>query len=253
MPLINTIILSLTQGITEFLPISSTGHLILITSVLPNIEPDLFLDTMLHLGTLIAILIYFSSRWIKLISSMKLLTNILLCTIPAAIVGIIAKNQIETALRNPPTVAVSLILGAALLWLADRKSDQNTSSLSNLSLKQALLIGAFQATALIPGASRAGMTIAGGLLLGLKRKEAAEFSFLAAIPVIAGAGIFEITESINAQIVIDWPQTILGLTLSSIFGLICIKWFIKYLQKEDFKPFVWYRVVLGIVILLTFL
>ncbi|MBU1110310.1 undecaprenyl-diphosphate phosphatase [Patescibacteria group bacterium] len=252
------ILLPLIQGITEFLPVSSTGHLVLAEHFLPGIKPDLFFDTVLHLGTLLAIIVYFRRLWIKYLTNRQLLINLIICTLPAIVFGFLGEAYIEKTLRSPLVIAGALTAGAIILWLGDRSNTTNWAYkrtntppvvFNNLPPKKALLIGLFQSLALIPGASRAGMTIAGGLLVGLKRKEAAEFSFLAAIPVIAGAVTLESYQTLSSSTAINWPQALLGLTLAFVFGSIAIHWLIKYLQTKSFKPFVWYRIILGLLVL----
>jgi undecaprenyl-diphosphatase len=241
-----TLILSFIQGVTEFLPVSSSGHLFLVSHFLPYSDPNLFFDVILHLGTLLAVIVFFLPRWKQLIPRPNFLINLTVCTLPAVIIGLIAKDFIENFLRSPTIVVAALISGALILWLADR---HNRLLSSTLTWQKALVIGLFQALAFIPGASRAGMTISGGLFMGLKRKESTEFSFLAAIPVIAGAGTLEIFQAISQASSINWCQAALGFVLSFFFGLMSIKWLIKFLQTRGFKTFVGYRILLGLIIL----
>jgi len=207
-PLVQALVMGVVQGLTEFLPISSSGHLILVPWLLGWDEPfitSLGFSVMLHLGTLVALLVYFASDWIRLIGAglasvrdrgigddpyQRLAWVLVAATIPAAVVGGLLGDTIENAARRPAIVALALVVGAAILWYADRvgRRDRETES---ISFPLAIGVGLAQTIALVPGVSRSGITISAGLLAGLTREAAARFSFLLAAPTIAGAGVLE--------------------------------------------------------------
>lgn len=268
MSFFQSLILGIVQGLSEFLPISSSGHLILFPALFGWRDQGLAFDVVLHLGTLVAVVYYFRFRLLAIWRGMLRTTPVstpsfsglplllFISIIPAAIAGLLLDNVIETRLRNPLTVAFSLIVWGGVLWLADifsRKTKRKTKHLTDLGIKEALWIGFAQALALIPGTSRSGITISAGLFARVSRRTAAEFSFLMSIPVIALAGLFEF---------IHLPQTgfgnigifalLVGFLSSALTGFFAIWLLMRLITTRGLLPFVLYRVVLGIAILLMF-
>lgn len=262
MDIVTGIILGAVQGITEFLPISSSGHLILAREVLGlQTEYGLSFDAILHLATALAVLVYFRRDFVRLLKTAldfvsrkpietkdrNLLFALIIGTIPAVIVGLFLEEYMETTFRSAELVAGTLILGAGIFYLAERLAKQNEA----ITLKKGLGIGLFQALALIPGMSRSGMTISGGLILGLEREEAARFGFLLAFPIILGAGAKKFLElgSIGAFSEIG-TSLIFGALTAFILGILAIHYLLKYLKTHTLGIFIVYRVVLAILVLL---
>jgi undecaprenyl-diphosphatase len=245
MNLTQVLILGIVQGATEFLPISSTAHLILLPRFFGFPDPGLTFDISLHFGTLLAILIYFRREWVAILKG-KL---ILFATIPAIFFGVLFESWAETGLRSPSLIAVTLVVFGLILWLVDKKIS-HLGHLSYLSKTQAFFIGLWQALAIVPGVSRSGASITGGLLVGLKREAAVKFSFLLSAPIIFGStlvGIFKIT---NSQLLITNYELLLGILTSFLSGLLAIKFLLNFVKSRSFLPFVVYRLVLAILILL---
>jgi len=256
------IFLAFVQGITEFLPISSSGHLVLAPNVLGWDDQGLSFDVAVHVGSMLAIVGYFRDDFRALFHAVNnrhldessihlgLIIWLAVATIPAGIVAITLGDIIGTALRNPRSVAIALIFFGLVLWWADRSS-QRTREVSDMNWRDALLIGCAQAIALIPGTSRSGITITTGLILGLTREAAARFSFLMAVPVICLAGGWKTVELVRSAEQVDWVAMVIGLIASMITAYACIHWFLKYLRRFSLLPFVIYRVVLGVVLLVV--
>lgn len=242
------------QGLTEFLPISSTGHLIIFENIF-SISQEQFgltFDASLHLGTLAAVLIFFRKDYIKILNlKNRLLTLLFFGTLPAVIIGLLFEKQISTTLRSTTVVAVSLIVFSFVIILAE-KYGKKLQKRSDITIIFALIIGLFQSIALIPGVSRSASTISGGLFLGLKRDEAARFAFLLSGPIIAGAGLKKFLEIPSSSLSGSEINFILiGMISSAIFGFITIKYFLKFLQNNSLIPFVYYRIILGALLLLA--
>jgi undecaprenyl-diphosphatase len=261
--IIEAIILGIVQGLTEFLPISSSGHLILAqwaTGWQGELMNSLTFDVALHFGTLTAVLWYFWRDWLKLGKATlrvvqgkameyeaRLVWYIALATIPAVIVGLTLEHTVETAFRSPLLVAAALVAGSLIMWLADRYSSQ-TRHLGDMTLGHALLVGVAQAIALIPGISRSGITISAGLAAGYRREDSARFSFLLSTPVIAGAALHKV-HHITFQGHAAWG-CILGTLSSSVVGYLAIRFLIRYLERHSLNIFVWYRLALAAVVVL---
>lgn len=260
MDIFQSIILGIVQGLGEFLPISSTAHLVLVPYFTGWQDPGLSFDIALHVGTLVAVLSFFYRDWIDIfLSSFKTaktggwagfkkekLYYLIMATIPGVVIGLLLEEKAETTLRSPLLIACALIFGGALLFFMDKKF-AGEKKMAGLSLKEAVIIGFAQALAIIPGLSRSGMTISAGLWRGLSRSEAARFSFLLSTPIIAGAAVLKIPELIEAGI--DTPMMI-GIAASAISGYLAIKYLLKFLEKYGYAFFFWYRLVLGLIILL---
>jgi len=249
-------ILGLVQGLGEFLPISSSAHLVIVPWLFNWEDPGLTFDIALHIGTLIAVVIYFWKDWLQLINKGvtdarsregRLFWYLVLATIPGAMIGLLLEKKAETSFRNPVLIAIMLIaLGIVLYWV-DRKSAKKIEA-ENISLKTSFLIGLSQALAIIPGVSRSGITMTTGLFLGLTREGAARFSFLLSAPIIFGAAIVKVPHIIANPAVIT-TNFIVGMVVSCVTGLASIGFLLRYLQTKTFLPFAWYRFILGAMIL----
>lgn len=266
MEIINVIILGIIQGIAEFLPISSSAHLIIARDVFglwlnvaSNVE--LTFDLALHFGTLLAIVIYFwTDLWKILISGItkgvkekegKIFWYLILATIPAALVGVLFEDVVESFFRKQIwLIALALIIMGIIIYLVDKKSEIK-KDMKEMKWKDALLIGCAQVFALIPGFSRSGTTITASRALGLNREDSAKFSFYLSIPVVAGASLLTLIKD-NTLAIISENLLIfgLGILISFVTGLLCIAFLLKYIKKNDFKLFMIYRVILGIIVLL---
>jgi undecaprenyl-diphosphatase len=270
--LIHAAILGIVQGLTEFLPISSSAHLILVPKLLgwndPFIDSAAF-DVMLHMGTLVALLVYFWRDLIEIIGAglasirdrrigddpqRRLAWLLVISVIPAAILGAALEGFFDQAFREHyQWIAVFVLVGATLLWLGERRGTQ-TRGLDGMVLRDAVTIGAAQALALFPGTSRSGITIAAGLLLGLKREAAARFSFLMAVPVIAGAGIWKARTLVGASLGgTQVNELIVGIVTSAIFGFVAIAFLLRFLRTNPTTVFIAYRIVFAAVIVVAWL
>lgn len=251
------IFIGFVQGVTEFLPISSTGHLIIFENLFGISQKTfgLSFDASLHLGTLLAVLIFFNKDYLKLINlkNHRLLLNLIIGTLPAVILGLAFEKIIESFLRQLWIVGLALILFSAVFVLAE-VSLRRLKSKEEISKIGALVIGIFQAIALIPGVSRSGSTISAGLFLGLSRVQAARFAFMLSGPIVAGAGLKKMIEvlTIGNLAKSEIIFFIIGIFSSAIFGYLTIKYFIKYLSARTLYPFVVYRVILGLFLIYNY-
>jgi undecaprenyl-diphosphatase len=265
MDTLHIIVLALVQGFTEFLPISSSAHLILVPELLGWPDQGLAFDVSLHVGTLTAVIIYFRSEigamvvdWSRSlvqrrqVGESRLAWAVLFATIPAGLAGVIFKHDIENELRSALVIATTTVLFGLLLWYADR-TGRRTRNEHGLTWKDVLFIGVAQAVALIPGTSRSGITMTAGLMAGLSREGAARFSFLLSIPTIAGAGLFKLKDLLEASGPVDWNALIGGAVLSAISAYLCIHFFLKLLERIGMAPFAIYRLLLGGVLFYVFL
>lgn len=261
MTLFQAIILGLVQGLGEFLPISSSAHLVLVPWMFNWHDPGLSFDVALHMGTLLAVIIYFWRDWLNLIKGGlsgtktkdgRLFWYLVASSIPGAAIGFLLEDYAETAFRTPLLIAVMLIVMGAILYLADQKS-RKVTEIEDISLKTSLLIGLSQALAIIPGVSRSGITMTTGLLTGLTRESSARFSFLLSTPIIMGAALVKLPEVLNTPGMFN-TNFVAGIAVAAISGLASIYVLLRYVQSKSFLPFAWYRFALGaIVILLVFL
>jgi undecaprenyl-diphosphatase len=257
MDILHIIVLSLIQGITEFLPISSSGHLLLPSGLLGWPEQGLAFDVAVHVGTLTAVVTYFRKDIIAIVSewlgslfgkghsdNSRLAWYIALATIPAGLTGLLFGSLIETHLRTTLVIALTTIIFGILLGYADRSSESKTLDLASMTITLALVIGVAQALALIPGTSRSGITITAALLCGFNRSSAARFSFLLAIPIILLSGGYKTIELLSLPSV-NWMDLFLGAFLSAISAFLCIHYFLKFINQIGMMPFVVYRLLLG--------
>ena len=240
------IFLGLIQGLTEFLPISSTGHLILAQRLF-NLFSSLSFDAFIHLGSFLAIIVYF---WKDLKEIWNYKWFIVISAIPGGIAGLLFEHIVEEYFRIPLVVALSLIIMSIPMILGEFFGKKQFE-IKNLTYTKALIIGLFQALALIPGTSRSGITISAGLLLGLKREVSAKFSFLAGAPLILGAGLYEGLKLINSSF-ISLDMALTGFFSSAVFSFIAIALLIPFLKRYSLYSFVVYRIFLGIFILWYF-
>lgn len=261
MELYQIILLALMQGITEFLPISSSAHLILPSQLLGWPDQGLAFDVAVHVGSLIAVIGYFRKDIYNLTLAWFISFNnhtrtqettlawaICYATIPAIIVGWVCNDYIERELRSTLIIATTTILFALLLAYADRKTHKE--GLLHITLKQGVIIGLMQCLAFIPGTSRSGITMTAGLLLGLNREASARFSFLLSVPLILAAGILKTVELIQTSQSVDWFSMALGVFISAVSAYVCIKLFLTWINKIGFMPFVIYRLLLGFLLLI---
>lgn len=265
------------QGVSEFLPISSSGHLVLIPYIFKWNYNGLAFDVALHFGTLIAIIVYFWCDWKIIIANAiirtqgigfrsqdsinqtfqpktsdlspnyppNLLWQLLVATIPAAIVGVLIKDIVETKLHSPLLIAGNLIFFGILLWLFDKYSESD-KKISAMKYGQSFLIGVVQSISLMPGVSRSGITMAAARSLGLDRESAARYSFLLAAPAMLGAFLLKIKDINSSSLDISF---LIGMIASAIFGFIAIKYLLQYLKKGSFAVFLWYRILIAAIVL----
>lgn len=257
------LVLAILQGVTEFLPISSSAHLILFPQLFDWHDQGLAFDVAVHVGTLSAVVIYFRRELVSMASdwsvslvnrkhtaNSRLAWAVLIGALPVAIVGVAFHDSIQ-GLRSPLIIAAATIAFGLLLWWADARCKCDRDEYS-IKLSDALFIGVAQALALIPGTSRSGITITAGLLLGLTRTAAARFSFLLSLPTIAGAGLLEIKGLVEQAQPVQWSELYIGSLLSALAAYSCIHVFLKLVDKVGMFPFVIYRICLGIWLLLIF-
>lgn len=259
------IILAIVQGLTEFLPISSSAHLILVPVLLGWQDQGLAFDVAVHVGTLTAVLSYFRREvaevvrdWTKSLHTRQQTRNsylgwwIIIGTIPLGLFGIIFKGFIETNLRSALVIATTTILFGLVLWVADRRAGDRKDEYS-MNIRDVLLIGCAQVLALIPGTSRSGITITAGLLLGLNRTAAARFSFLLSIPAILLPGGLHVLELAGTPEAFDVTAMLVGIVVSALSAYACIHFFLMLLERVGMWPFVVYRLALGVLLFVLFL
>lgn len=264
MKYLQIILLSVIQGLTEFLPISSSGHLILAPLLFGFEDQGLALDAILHLGTLFAIIIFFRGDLSKLLFSLfdrqadpiarRLAIGVLLASFPAGIAGLLSMDYIESNVRVPQFIAINLLVWSVVFYIADKYSGKRESppGLPNLSLRQVMLIGFAQAIALLPGTSRSGITIAAGLFTNLSHTQAARFSFLLGTPIIMAAGLHSLVSWISkpeGDLIYNNVQLGVGFLVSFIVGYLSIKLLLKIVAKVGLTPFIVYRIALAIFIM----
>lgn len=265
MELWQTVLLALIQGITEFLPISSSAHLILPSQLLGWEDQGLAFDVAVHVGTLLAIVLYMRRELLKLAvgwctdtaqgrlsEDSRLAWAIIIGTIPAGLAGLLLNDWIEANLRSGLVIAATTIGFGLALWWSDHHGSR-TGSLNQIGWRAALIIGLAQALALIPGTSRSGITMTAALLLGFDRAASARFSFLLSVPLIAAAGLLKGKELVDAGTTAQWETIALGTVLAFVSALACIHLFLAFLERIGFTPYVIYRLLLGGVLLLVFL
>ncbi|HEV7604508.1 MAG TPA: undecaprenyl-diphosphatase UppP [Candidatus Limnocylindrales bacterium] len=270
--LFQALVMGIVQGLTEFLPVSSSGHLIVVPFLLGWTDPfinSIAFSVMLHIGTLGALLVYFRSDWLRLVPAglaairdrslqadpdRRLAWLLVVATIPAAIAGFLLNDLIVTTFREPGMVAVTLVIGAVVLWLADRWGAR-TKGVEDVSFPLAIGIGAAQALALVPGISRSGISISAARLAGLDREAAARFSFLMATPIIIGAAVFEVRKLLTGEagVAIQIVPLLVGMAASFIAGVLAIDVLLRYLRTRSLTVFVVYRLIVAAVVVVVWL
>ena len=246
--LFEILLLSLIQGVSEFLPISSAAHLILASNIYEFKNQSLLIDISLHLGSLLAILFYFMNEIFNLKNNLNLFYKIIVATLPLIIIGyFLYSTGIIYEFRNIKVIVWTTFAGAILLHIADRRKIFNNLE-NSFNYKSALIIGLFQIIALIPGTSRAGITITAGRILGFDRTDSTKISFYLSIPALAGASAIGIKDLLKENIEFNFI-VLVGIFLSFIFSLITIKYFLKFIKKFSFKIFVFYRIILSLILL----
>lgn len=274
MTILHALILGIVQGLTEFLPVSSSGHLIIFPKVLCWPVDSLMFDTTLHLGTALALLVYFSKDLVDIVvavvSDVALYKNnfraysqkswlgikILLGSMPAGIVGVLFSDFFETYFRGISSVAFFVLLGTLLMFGAEvyLKTQSKNIGLLSFDLKKSVLVGLFQILPLFPGFSRSGATISGGMLLGLNREDSAKFSFLLSIPIVTAAGLFSLLKSLKTASLVGVPSVanvaplalVVGFIASFLVGLLAVNYLLKLLKTKNLYPFILYRLLLVI-------
>ncbi len=259
--LLKAAILGLVEGFTEFLPISSTGHLIVVGDLLNfNDERGKLFEIVIQSAAILAVMWEYRAKIASVLSGVRrerqarlFIANLFVAFLPLAILGLLFGKHIKAALFNPVTVAVTSIVGAIfILWAERRQHTITVASADEMTWKDALKVGLAQALALIPGTSRSGATIIGGLFFGLSRKAATEFSFFLAIPTLIVATIYQLYKERGLLSDNDWGMWSVGFITSFIAAFLCVRWLLRYISSHDFTVFAWYRIAFGLILLGTY-
>ncbi len=259
--ILKTIIMGIVEGATEFLPISSTGHLIIAGDLLEFLNKDKrdVFEIVIQLGAILAVVWQYRQKFTHVAvnlnetKSQQFVINLFIAFLPLAILGLAFHTQIKALLFNPKSVAIALIIGGfIILWIEKRLPKAVINNVDDMNWKHALKVGFAQAIALIPGASRAGSTIIGGMLFGLSRTVATEFSFFLAVPVMFAATAYDLFKNRDLLAVNDLMIFLIGFVTAFIAALVVIKVLIRYVQNNDFTVFAWYRIVFGLLVLLYY-
>ena len=262
--LIKAAVMGIVEGLTEFLPISSTGHLILAGALLNMTdEKAKVFDIAIQTGAIFAVILVY---WQKIKTTVlalphaqtarRLALNVLVAFVPAVVLGLLFGKAIKTHLFNPVVVATTFILGGLVILWAEKRQQDNPAAArvqdaDDMTLMDALKVGLVQCFAMIPGTSRSGATIIGGMLLGLSRKSATDFSFYLAIPTLIGASVYSLYKERALLSLADLPMFAVGLLFSFLSAWLCIRWLLRYIASHSFVVFAWYRIVFGLLVLLT--
>ena len=262
--LIKAALMGIVEGLTEFLPISSTGHLILAGALLGfDDEKAKVFDIAIQTGAIFAvILVYWQKIRETLVSlptdkqAQQFALNVFVAFVPAVLLGLLFGKAIKDNLFTPVVVASTFIIGGFIILWAERRQARNPAmariqEVEAMTVMDALKVGLVQCLAMVPGTSRSGATIIGGMLLGLSRKAATDFSFYLAIPTLIGAGVYSLYKDRALLSPADVPMFVVGLVFSFISAWLCIRWLLRYIATHSFVPFAWYRIVFGIVVLVT--
>ena len=264
MDFLNILVLSIVQGITEFLPISSSGHLILLPKFMSWSDQGLGIDIAMHVGTLLAVVLYFYKDSLGLLKGFAdftvqknspqehLFLNVCIATIPVVILGFFLKSMVENEFRQALLVAAMSIIFGVVLFFADKKADENKKQLDGMTMKDALLIGLAQSIALVPGVSRSGITMTAALFLGYSRTDSAKFSLVLSIPTTLAAGILVAYSIYKVGSNVQTTEILLAGALSFIFAFLTIWAMMCWLKSFSFKPFVIYRILLGLIIFMLY-
>ena len=254
-------VMGVVEGLTEFLPISSTGHLILAGSLLGfDDDKSKVFDIAIQTGAIFAVILVYWQRLARTATGFgtdpkarRFVLNVLIGFLPAVVLGLLFGKAIKAHLFTPIVVATTFILGAFVILWAERRpaSMVRVQSVDDMTAWDALKVGLVQCFAMIPGTSRSGSTIIGGMLLGLSRQAATDFSFFLAIPTLIGAGVYSLYKERALLSMADLPLFAVGLLLSFVAAWLCVRWLLRYVATHNFVPFAWYRIVFGIVVLVT--
>lgn len=261
--LIQAVVLGIVEGLTEFLPVSSTGHLIIASELVGFAETpgsDTFVVA-IQAGAILAVCWYYRARILSILRGLfsspkeqRLAVNTIVAFLPAAVIGVMVAGLIKHYLFNPVTVAAALAVGGfIILWVEKRAVGltPRVATMDDLTWKDALAVGFMQCLAMIPGTSRSGATIIGGLVLGLSRRAATEFSFFLSIPTIFGATVYDLWKSRDTLTVDSWEPFLVGTAISFVSALLVVHWLLRYVSRHDFRAFGWYRIIFGIIILVA--
>jgi len=263
--LLNAFILGVVEGLTEFLPISSTGHLILVSDWMGvNDEKGKVFEIVIQLGAILAVVWEYRARFARAFSGLasdrtqqRFATNLAVAFLPAAIVGLAFQSQIKKYLFNPVSVAIALVVGALVIFAVERWYKRHgaprVTSVDSMTWSDALKVGIAQCFSLIPGTSRSGATIIGGMVIGLSRQVATEFSFFLAVPIMFAATGYQVLKYRALFTREDAAPFAVGFVVSFVFALLAVKGLIRYVAHHDFNAFAWYRIVLGAAVLVYFL
>jgi undecaprenyl-diphosphatase len=260
--IIQSIILGIVQGLTEFLPVSSTAHLRVVPAVLGWPDSGAAFTAVIQLGTLVAVILFFLRDLLGMVSALfdpvrrrgpegRMVLYLVVGTVPIGLAGVLLKHAVEGPLRTLAVIATSLIVVGIVMALVERLA-RHERAMDSLTLRDAALIGLGQALALIPGVSRSGITLAVAMAIGLKRDAAARFSFLLSIPAVAAAAVFELPTLLHSHDV-GFPALLAGLTAAGVSGYLCIRWLLRFLRTQTTYSFVVYRVALGLSLLVAVL
>ncbi len=259
--LLKAAVMGLVEGLTEFLPISSTGHLILAGSLLGlNDDKSKVFDIAIQTGAILAVIIVYADRLWRTVRGLpserqaqRFTLNVLIAFVPAVLLGLLFGKAIKEHLFTPSVVASSFILGGLIILWAERRQATNVRvhAVDDMSAWDALKVGLVQTLAMIPGTSRSGATIIGGMLLGLSRQAATEFSFFLAIPTLIGAGAYSLYNEQALLSLADIPMFAVGLLFSFFSAWVCVRWLLRYIANHSFVPFAWYRIAFGLLVLGT--
>jgi undecaprenyl-diphosphatase len=260
MLLVKAVILGIVEGLTEFLPISSTGHLILAGDLLGfNDAKGKIFEIVIQTGAMLAVVWEFRSRFTHVLSRLfvdpgaqRFAVNVAVASLPAAVLGLLFGSAIKANLFKPVPVAIAFIVGAfVILWAERRVHRVRVESVDDMTWRDALLVGIAQCFALIPGTSRSGATIIGGLLFGLSRRAATEFSFFLAVPTLIAAGAYDAWKNRDLFVADDLGIIAVGLVTSFVSAFLCIRWLLRFIVAHDFTVFAWYPIVFGVLVLIT--
>ena len=258
--LLKALILGVVEGLTEFLPVSSTGHLILAGDLLDfNDERGKLFEIVIQSGAIMAVVWEYRLRFAGVLRGLgrdplanRLVLNLAIAFMPLAVLGLLFKKTIETHLFKPLPVALAFIVGAFfILWAERRKHTVRVESVDDMRPMDALKMGLAQMAALIPGTSRSGATIIGGLFFGLSRKAAAEFSFYLAVPTLFAATVYSLYKKRELLSFDDVGMWVVGFIAAFVSAFLCVRWLLRFISHHDFTPFAWYRIAFGIVVLVT--
>lgn len=257
---LKALVLGIVEGLTEFLPISSTGHLILASDLLDfNGDKAKVFQMVIQTGAILAVIWEYRARFLGALAGLgrepaanRFAVNVMVAFFPAVVLGLVFGDYIKAMLFKPVPVALAFIVGGfVILWAERRDHRIHCESVDDMSVADALKIGLAQCCALIPGTSRSGATIIGGLLFGLSRRAATEFSFFLAVPTLVGVAVYDLYKHRDLLAWSDLGLFAVGLVTSFVVAFLCIRWLLRYIMRHDFTVFAWYRIVFGVVVLAT--